>query len=549
MNGLNFFWMVLSSLCSMASVRARAAGFQDVGRDADRRPGLGAVGGLDPDADPGLRRLFRVEHPDLVVRQAHPGQFRIERFERTAQGPVQGVDGAVALRGRDPAFPVDVDDEHGRGVAAPVAGRLVLDDGRPLELEERLVFAEMPAHEEFERRLGALVLIAFVLHILEQVDDCPGLRGSLVDLGAYAADLRQDRAPARHLGCQETALVADRPGIHVLERVDVLEDGVDVHAPLVGESAFPDVRQERKERHVGKLGDQTAGGGKPLEAPVGEAGVGPLHLERRDDGREVGVAAALADSDQGALDVRGAGLDGHDRVGHGHPVVVVAVDADRKGERPDRLGREIADLRRERASVRVAEDEAIRAALGRGLEGPEGVGLVGLGAVEEVLGVEDDLPAFLLEEGHRVADHVQVLLERGLEHPGDVEIPALAEEDHDRRLGPEQRPDVLVVAGLLGPPSRAPERRQDGPFELQARGPAEELQVLGVRPGIPGFDVPDAQVVQDLDDPELVADGKGDPLPLGAVPQRGIKNRDRAGHRRPPVRAPDMFRRASGWPR
>ena len=47
-----------------------------------------------------------------------------------------------------------------------------------------------------------------------------------------------------------------------------------------------------------------------------------------DDRRQVGIAAPLADPDQRSLDMAGTGKNGYQRIGDGHPAVVVAMDAD-----------------------------------------------------------------------------------------------------------------------------------------------------------------------------------------------------------------------------
>ena len=80
-----------------------------------------------------------------------------------------------------------------------------------------------------------------------------------------------------------------------------------------------------------------------------------LELERRDDGDEVGIAAALAQSVERALDLAGAGADGSERVRHRLLGVVVGVDADMvAGDRAHHLGHDGLDLVRQRAAVGVA---------------------------------------------------------------------------------------------------------------------------------------------------------------------------------------------------
>ena len=72
-------------------------GLDDVLRDADRPPLPLAVGGVEQDAGDGAGAVALVEDPDLVVGQLDVGEVRVAVDDRAAQGPVEGVDRAVAL--------------------------------------------------------------------------------------------------------------------------------------------------------------------------------------------------------------------------------------------------------------------------------------------------------------------------------------------------------------------------------------------------------------------------------------------------------------------
>ena len=77
------------------------------------------------------------------------------------------------------------------------------------------------------------------------------------------------------------------------------------------------------------------------------------------------------------------------------------------------LADDLHDLVRQRAAVGVAQDDRVGASpLGR-RDDLERVRRIGLVAVEEVLGVEEDGAVLRLEVGDRVVDHPQVLFERG----------------------------------------------------------------------------------------------------------------------------------------
>ena len=72
------------------------------------------------------------------------------------------------------------------------------------------------------------------------------------------------------------------------------------------------------------------------------------------------------------------------------------------------------------------------------------VGIIDV-AVEEVLGVVNDLAAVLLQIPHRLRDEDQVLFLGDPEGAADVQIPALAEDRHDRRIRLDQAANVAVL--------------------------------------------------------------------------------------------------------
>ena len=146
-----------------------------------------------------------------------------------------------------------------------------------------------------------------------------------------------------------------------------------------------------------------------------------------------------------------ARLNRGERVGDRELGVVVGVDAPREVA-VDR-GADIAqyphELGRQRAAVRVAQDERAGAGVPGGAE--RGQRVIGIRpvAVEEVLGVVDELSPVLDDEPDAVRDHVQVLGGRRAEHFRDVEQPALPEDRDDRGLGADELLQVRVVRGSV----------------------------------------------------------------------------------------------------
>ena len=144
------------------------------------------------------------------------------------------------------------------------------------------------------------------------------------------------------------------------------------------------------------------------------------------------------------------------------------------------------------AAVGVAEDEPVGAPpSARPREGRQGVLRVEPVAVEEVLGVVDDLLAQALEVARTLSPIIaQVLVRRRLEHPVHVQRRALADERDHRRLAPRPAP-----GGSRRPRTGAPARRVLPKAAIFARlsGTSrirrEELGVLRVGAGPAALDV------------------------------------------------------------
>src|SRR4029453_17925775 len=148
-----------------------------------------------------------------------------------------------------------------------------------------------------------------------------------------------------------------------------------------------------------------------------------LELERRNDGDEIGVAAALAEPVERALDLARAGAHGGERIGHRLLGVVMGVDAYVvAGNDLDDLADDALHLVRQRAAVGVAGPDPARALVIGGLGAGERETRIGLVAVEEVLAVEQHLASFGLRRAHAVADRGQILLGARFERDAHVVV-------------------------------------------------------------------------------------------------------------------------------
>ncbi len=131
--------------------------------------------------------------------------------------------------------------------------------------------------------------------------------------------------------------------------------------------------------------------GQGAQLFISDAVVAQLELESRDDRTEVGVAAALAVTIDGALYVDDASLHRRQRVGHGHLAVVMGMDTQGGARSLLHFLDDSHQCSGQRATVRIAQDDDIGTSLLSSRQGTQGVGWVGTIAVEKVLGVVDNL--------------------------------------------------------------------------------------------------------------------------------------------------------------
>ena len=301
-----------------------------------------------------------------------------------------------------------------------------------------------------------------------------------------------------------------------------LDDAIGVVAGLVSEGAVADVGLLRPRGEVGDFADEVADVGEAGELVVRDDVAALLELEAGDDAEHVGVAAALAVAVDAGLDLADAVLEGGEAVGDGDIGVVVAVDAERcAGEGALYAFDGLEELRRQGAAVGVAEHETIDAVVDGGSQAGEGIVGVRREAVEEVLGVEEDLLADGLEEADGVAQHGEVLFVAGLQHGAHMQVVGLADDGDDFGAGVGEDVERGVPGGIdAGAPGRA--EGNELRVELDVTHTLEELDVLGVGGGEAAFDVVDAQLVEAAGDAQLVLDGERDAFHLSAIAQRCV---------------------------
>src|SRR5215211_1162472 len=177
-------------------------GLDDVLRDSDRAPFALTVGGVEEDAGNGAGAVVLVEDAHLVVGELDVGEVRVAIENRPAKRGVQRVDRSVALGRTQVALAVDPDLDRRLGDHLAVLA-LLDQHPEPLQTEERLVAAGLPAKEQLEGGPGGLIVVAAVLALLQSPKRLPGLLvvernpGALraIQHGSLAGELRDDHLP------------------------------------------------------------------------------------------------------------------------------------------------------------------------------------------------------------------------------------------------------------------------------------------------------------------------------------------------------------------
>ena len=204
----------------------------------------------------------------------------------------------------------------------------------------------------------------------------------------------------------------------------------------------------------------------------------------------------------------------------------MSMDAEHAVEAFAHFGADLLEAGRDGPAVRVAQAQHVGAGFLRGFERAQGeIGLVRV-AVEEMLRVIDHFLAVCFEIGDSIGNELEVFLFGNPQGAPGMQLPALAENRHDRRARVEQLADVAIfLHRVFGEACRA-ERGQLGMLELQLGGALEKVLILGIRPRPAAFNVIDPQIVQLLGDHEFVIHGKRDGLALRAVSEGRIEGED-----------------------
>ena len=189
---------------------------------------------------------------------------------------------------------------------------------------------------------------------------------------------------------------------------------------------------------------------------------------------------------------------------------------------PPRFGNDRRDFMRQRAPVGIAQHNALSPRQRRRPDRLQCVLRVCLVAVKEMLGVKEHPPAALRQKRHRIRNHSQIFLKRGLQHALHMQVPALAHQRSHFGLGVEQRREIGVLRRVDIGVARAAESRQRGMAQPQRLSPLKELRVARIGSGPSPLDVMYAQLIQLSAHAELILHRQRYALALRAIPQRGV---------------------------
>ena len=374
-------------------------------RHADRCPDILAVGRSYKNADARRRSIFRLHDANLVVDEPQFSKARVEHLECFTQSAVERIDRTVAVRRSYSDSAVDAELYRGGCAVVIVIGQLV-EHLVADEIEERLIFSDEAVNYQLERRIRALILIALVFFLLQDIEQLRDLRRILVEIGIELLYLLEHRRLAGHFRKQESPAVADGFGVDMLERFAEFQNTVGVHSSFMSKCAAPDKRHIpvqsdiRYRRYFYRRRCQI------FEILLRDTLIVGFYLQIGDYRSQARVSAPLAEADKRALYLLRARSDRHECARARHVRIVVGVDSyicTRKGFYD--LAGDFFNIIGERAAVRVAERQAVRAATQSRAQAFERVAVIVRHTVKEVLGVENDIFAVAFEKAAGLLYH------------------------------------------------------------------------------------------------------------------------------------------------
>ena len=299
-----------------------------------------------------------------------------------------------------------------------------------------------------------------------------------------------------------------------------------VKAALMGESRFADIGCLRIGRAVQPVVQHSGQAHQLGKARFRNPRfIAKLQNERRDQGNQVGIAASLAKTVDRALYLPRAGANGRQRIGHRHAGIIMAMDAETDLRECGMHGADdLEHLVRQRAAIRVAENNPGGTAFMRRANTVERIVRIVLVPVEEMFAVEHRFTTTLGRGGNRLADHLKIFVERRVDRRFDMEVPGLADKAGGRNLGVEDGVQTRVIGGAAAATARHPEG--DHACLRRLRRVTEKGVVCRVGPRPAALDVIDPDFVKRCRNGNLIGFRKVDATGLTTVAKRRVEQPD-----------------------
>ena len=375
--------------------------------------------------------------------------------------------------------------------------------------------------------MRAVIGIALILALLDHLDDPAKARILGVDGNPRRLQPCAQVRLAGLIAHRDDAFVADKRGVDVFVSGRVLQDRAGMQAGLVGKGAGPDIGRRPQGHAVQDVVQHAAGLQKarqslPRDAGFKTAGIGLLEQKRRDQRRQVRIAAAFPEAVQRALDLPRPGIHRSKRIRDRVAGIVVAMDAkpvtgDACG---DHLGHDAAHLGGKRAAVGVAQDDPAGTGRQGCVQAGQRIAGVGAVAVKEMLRVEKRLAAPGDDVADRGGNGLAVVVKADAKGSGHVEIMGLADQTDGGGIGVQDGGQHIVI---LGRPAHAAGHAKGSERRFCGRGGGEEIAVGRVGTGPAALDMVDPKGIQSRRDLALFGDGKLDALGLLAIAKGGVE--------------------------
>ena len=388
----------------------------------------------------------------------------------------------------------------------------------------------MASGQQFETGFRRFIGKALGLALLDDGNQRVECGIVLFDLDALAVQFGDEVRLAALVGDHQAAAVADAFGINMLIGIGCLEDCRGMDTGLGGKSRRADIGRLM----IGSLIDEFVElVGNPRQfgklagrhADLETAGIDRLQGQGRYDRRQIGIAAALADTIERSLHLTRARFHRCKGVGHCLAGIVMGVNAEvfTGNTGCDHGFDDFGHFRRLRTAIGIAQHDPPGACFMGGLCAGQRILGIGLVAIEEMLAVDHGLTVCRNRRVHRACDGFEVFLIGAAQRHLDVIVPTLGNIADGIAIGGKQTGEAGIVGGRYAMALGHAEADK-GCFCRTLSG--EKFGVGRIGTGIAALNIVDAQFIEHPGNVDLVSNGKVDTGRLLAIAQRRVEKVD-----------------------